>query len=72
MMNIYCFEFIQEKVDVDNMGGVDSKIMVQGEGKLRLVYKGGSCNNGTATVPYITNIEFMCRHNTLVSKLVNF
>ncbi|XP_045197868.2 cation-independent mannose-6-phosphate receptor-like isoform X2 [Mercenaria mercenaria] len=61
------FENGQEKIDIPNMGRVDSRLQVVNEGRLKLVYKGGSCNNGTADVPYITNIEFMCRHTTLTS-----
>lgn len=58
----------QEQVNISNLGQVKSGLVVEDVGRLKLQYTSlNTCNNGSALVPYITNIHFICQKGAVVS-----
>ncbi|KAL4233045.1 Cation-independent mannose-6-phosphate receptor [Mactra antiquata] len=55
----------EEQAELRDMGHVIDGVKIEGDNRLSLTYEGGSCNNGSATVPYRTNIQFLCRQGAL-------
>ena len=65
LLSVPCF---QETVDRSDLGRVAGGLVVEGEGRVGLVYQSAPvCHNGSTLVPYTTRLHFLCQQDGLVS-----
>ncbi|XP_052808547.1 cation-independent mannose-6-phosphate receptor-like isoform X2 [Mya arenaria] len=58
----------KEQVDNADLGRVSTGLAIEVEGRLKLRYESpGLCHNGSASVPYVTNIHFICQKDAMSS-----